>query len=936
MKKHLYTSFWAIVSVCMLISQYGFAESPTSKAKLKASTWVSSTSNAFAESETKAPGLSKSISGSFPPVTSTCTASISVSSTATTSVCSGTAIALTANPTGGTYSWASSGAPGAFSNSTNRTPSFTPSGSGISSLTVTVVNSTASCTVTATATVSATQPTLTAGVQSPTGLICIGSVINLTATGGHTSYSWAKNGNAGVQAALITAGFISTTQNPSYTASATNLGGTFSVTVTGTNNCTNSTTVSLSITNASLPAAAIVKSNNDPVPASICKGKTIDLRVNPNASSYSWQGSDGFTSTDKQPATITFSTTGTKNYTVTITAASGCSNTATASIDVLEQPTVLASVSSPVGTICLGSTINLTASGGDTYAWVKNGNATIQQALIDAGFVSSAQNPSYTASATNLGGTFTVTATATNGCSATATTSLSIQNLPAAAIVTQPDGGSLPATICKGQSLQLRANPGGTGTTYSWQGSDGFTSTNRIPTAITFSTTGTKNYTVTVTATTGCSNTATASIEVLELPNPSVSPPQTICAGTPVNLTAGTGMSSYSWVSSSGGFTSASNTLSLGANDVTPGTNYFTVTVTATTGCSATATTSLSVNALPELLIASPTEVCLGATISLDPDGATSYSWNIEHNGSYTSSTADPLSQTYTSSGYYYYTITGMNAASCTSSISFSIQVGPDIQPRYAAICLQGNTLSLSASGGGSYSWAGPNGFSSTLASPTPKASTQADLGIYSVTVTSGINTCTATATVEVYFGAGTITAAPISVCKGSSLQLSASATHGASYRWTKLGSPTVWFGQNPTVTTNMKATNTGLYTVWITGENGCIAKQEVLVTMKICTATRLAADMSGEAEEDIKLTLSENPTNGRMKVSVTLSQESKVQLDWINLNGTKLHGWESSNNQTFHEFDIDVSTSVDGLYLLRASTDTGQKTLRVVKSSDK
>ncbi len=71
-------------------------------------------------------------------------------------------------------------------------------------------------------------------------------------------------------------------------------------------------------------------------------------------------------------------------------------------------------------------------------------------------------------------------------------------------------------------------------------------------------------------------------------------------------------------------------------------------------------------------------------------------------------------------------------------------------------------------------------------------------------------------------------------------------------------------------------------------------------------------------------------------KIHVTMTFFTVVTRDWINMNGTKLQGWESSNNETVHEFEIDVTTSVDGLYLLRASTDAGQKTLRVVKSSTK
>lgn len=224
------------------------------------------------------------------------------------------------------------------------------------------------------------------------------------------------------------------------------------------------------------------------------------------------------------------------------------------------------------------------------------------------------------------------------------------------------------------------------------------------------------------------------------------------------------------------------------------------------------------------------------------------------------------------------------------------------------------------------------------MASPTPKPkSTNADAGIYSVTVTA-TNACTASATLQVYIGAGDIVITNNStVCKGGTIKLTANAVAGSTYKWTKQLSSTVYYGSNVNIP-NAKTSNAGLYIVFATAPNGCIGKKETLVTVSpiACVGTRLATDMDEEQQDGIKLTLSENPTNGKMKVSVTLAQESKVQLDWINMNGTKLQGWESSNNETVHEFDIDVTTSVDGLYLLRASTDAGQKTLRVVKSSNK
>ena len=59
-----------------------------------------------------------------------------------------------------------------------------------------------------------------------------------------------------------------------------------------------------------------------------------------------------------------------------------------------------------------------------------------------------------------------------------------------------------------------------------------------------------------------------------------------------------------------------------------------------------------------------------------------------------------------------------------------------------------GGTLSLSASGGSSYSWTGPNGFVSTLQNPSKPNATTADAGTYKVIVDN--NGCYATLTVDV------------------------------------------------------------------------------------------------------------------------------------------------------------------------------------------
>ncbi|TCJ14349.1 HYR domain-containing protein [Flaviaesturariibacter flavus] len=140
-----------------------------------------------------------------------------------------------------------------------------------------------------------------------------------------------------------------------------------------------------------------------PASASICAGKSVTLTA-PAADSYSW-------STGETTASITVSPLSATTYTVTATSGY-CTATAGATVNVNPLPVVAASSNSPVNA---GSTINLSASGANTYIW--NGPA----AFIANGAVVSVPN----AQPVN-GGLYTVTGTTTQGCSATASASVAV------------------------------------------------------------------------------------------------------------------------------------------------------------------------------------------------------------------------------------------------------------------------------------------------------------------------------------------------------------------------------------------------------------------------------------------------------------------------------------------------------------------------------
>lgn len=85
------------------------------------------------------------------------------------------------------------------------------------------------------------------------------------------------------------------------------------------------------------------------------------------------------------------------------------------------------------------------------------------------------------------------------------------------------------------------------------------------------------------------------------------------------------------------------------------------------------------------------------------------------------------------------------------------------------------------------YSWTGPNSFTSSLASPSREAMTPADAGIYTLVLTNNGCAVTSTVNITVYPSPAipTINADNMQICKGGSVVLTGNcSTANASFRW--------------------------------------------------------------------------------------------------------------------------------------------------------
>ena len=268
--------------------------------------------------------------------------------------------------------------------------------------------------------------------------------------------------------------------------------------------------------------------------------------VSNNAGAGVFSSTSGLVFVDTATGEINIASSTAGNYVITYTDTDAA--TATFSLSLNAAPSVTVSVSS--GSICIGASTTLTASGANSYVW-NDGQTT---------------NPITVSPTTTTN--FTATGTDSNGCTGAGTTQITVYPLPSVSI-----SGAL--TYCAGGSTTLDA---GSFVSYLW--SNGETTQTISATA--------GNYTVTVTDSNGCSNTsAQVAVSELALPTVAITGTLSYCVGNSTTLTATAGLSSYLW--SSGETTQAITVTSAGG---------YSVTGTDSNGCSNTSATS-TVTELP-------------------------------------------------------------------------------------------------------------------------------------------------------------------------------------------------------------------------------------------------------------------------------------------------------------------------------------------------
>ncbi|MGZ4011497.1 MAG: Ig-like domain-containing protein, partial [Flavisolibacter sp.] len=636
-----------------------------------------------------------------------------------------------------------------------------------------------------------TIPQIAVSISPVNAAVCAGgstsATLTATASGGDEPYSFVwNNGQTG----------------PSITV---NTGNTYSVSVTDTRNCLPAKQ-SIMVATTPLPPAPTVSSN-----APICEGSSLQLFASTVAGAvYSWTGPNGFTSSLQNPVIDNVSAANAGTYYVTVTVGQCSSPAASTSIVVKSipaSPTV--NSNTPV---CQGSTLSLSASNipSASYSW-----------MGPNGFVSSAQNPSISNVPVANSGSYSVTATV-NGCtSLPSTITATINPLPSAPVI------STNSPVCQGNTLSLGASDiNGAG--YNWTGPGGFTASLQNPVITNAAVTASGTYSVKANVN-GCTG-PSASVPVVVNPIPSVpfiSSNSPVCEGANLNLTSSSIAGAiYSW-SGPNGFTSSQQNPSL--NGVTlPYAGTYSAVVTVNGCTSPAATLQAVVNPIPVAPnISGNTTICQGTTLSLTASAlsSASYQWQGPNSYSSNSQTISISNVISSQSGQYSVTATvnGCTSSSAAATVMInSLPIAPSILTN-SPVC-SGNSLNLSVQSvaGATYAWTGPNGFTSSVQSPTIPNSSLSDAGSYQLSVS--VNGCQSASPASANVVVRQTPVAPVlatnsPVCEGTSLNLSASSTPGGTYSWT---GPNGYASsnQNPSIGA-ASVSNSGNYSAVVT-VNGC------------------------------------------------------------------------------------------------------------------
>ncbi|GJM28210.1 MAG: hypothetical protein DHS20C17_08450 [Cyclobacteriaceae bacterium] len=471
---------------------------------------------------------------------------------------------------------------------------------------------------------------------SPAGSItvCSGNAARLTASGSAgVNYQWFLDGAP----TGVTTSFIDATVAGSYTVVASSSSGTCVET---------SNAVTLTVIGGA--GGAPTATNSGPV----CLGDDLQL-FTPNVpgGSYTWTGPNGFSSTLQNPIIANFAATMIGTYQVRVS--TGACVSAWGSTDVSESAVPDLTINtSDLTTFCQGKNAVLWVQliAGVSYQWQLNGTDIV-----------GANTNIYSATTS---GNYTVRVTNSDNCSRI-TPALTVRVLPPpTAAFNSGDEAclNLPIRFTDASTFDTNVN-----VYYQWDFGDGNVSDQASP-SHTYTSLG--NYTVSLLIhydDTDCNDTFTKTIDVVNAPAVSIQTDRdtVMCEGETIRLFIEDIHTAYSW---SNGATSSSI-------EVTDA-GVYTVDVTTTAGCVATAQVEVVTLGLPDITASADIDkIFAGDTVQLSATGGINYTWSPV-DGLSDPTIANPIANPVRTTTY---TVTADDMNGCQNSAEVTITVGAGI-----------------------------------------------------------------------------------------------------------------------------------------------------------------------------------------------------------------------------------------------------------------
>jgi hypothetical protein len=664
-----------------------------------------------------------------------------------------------------------------------------------------------------------------------------------------------------------------------------NQASTYNVTITTANGCFDGATVRVTAS-LTTPNASLQASNGGVL---TCTNPIITLTAGPNAG-VSYRFSNGATQ-QGTGSTATVQTAGL--YSVTVTNLNtGCTDVASLSISSnTGVPTVTLFAG---GTLtCSQTSVALTANSVDATRYVFSGPG-----------LSQSSNRS-TASATQPG-IYSVIVTSSTGCTALATTTvLANTSLPNATLV-----ASASVITCITRTINLSASGG---ISYAFRG-PGLNQNSSIATA-TVTRGGT--YSVTVTGANGC-----VRVLAITIGEDNTSPVASVvgsgvisCASPSVTLTASPVVAGATYAFSGPGVVSQSGTRAI-VNQA----GTYSVTLITANGCSNVATVQVTATTTtPTATLAASNGgvlTCANPLLTLTAGPTTGVSYRFS-NGATQQGTGNTA--TVRTAGLYSVTVTnltsgctnvasltiGSNTASPTVTLSVS---GPVTCSNQVVVLTAASVSQIS-----NYAFSGPG---LTQSSNRATANIRQP-GTYTV-VATGTNGCIGQATLVVAPPSLSISVAGnLTICTNQSTTLTASG--GSSYVWST-GAATARLIIRPASTTALSVTATS---------GSCVGVKSVTVVVRNCSLARSVVENT------------DLPLSVRVLGNPTLNETVDVEIDGA-AGEPLILSLTDSRGQQINQKVVEMATLTEqhtirlgqqaGVYLLRVSTPTRAKTVKVVR----